>query len=305
MSCNNKWELNLIFLMLRQPFSSLCRLLALTMMDRFCSYIRLAAPLVVLSVVLVGTPSALAQTASSSDEVVPTTVTVHVRSNDAKLLQDPVGGARVTIRNAATGAVLAEGMQRGSSGSTDQIMRQPHRRGKDIYTTPDAAQYVATLQLSEPTRVEVTAEAPLDYPQAMQSASKTLWLMPGQDIAGDGIVLTVHGFIVEVLSPSEADAAPGETLTVQSRVRMLCGCPTEPGGMWDASTYTITAQLLREGQVVAAAPMQFAGTTSEYEAALTVPASGATAVRVLAMDAARVNFGLATHALAGEATVGR
>jgi hypothetical protein len=275
------------------------------MMNRFCSSICLAAPLVVLWVVLVGTPSALAQTTSSSDEVVPTTVTVHVRSNDAKLLQDPVGGARVTIRDAATGAVLAEGMQRGSSGSTDQIMREPHQRGKDIYTTPDAAQYVATLQLSEPTRIEVTAEAPLDYPQALQSASKTLWLMPGQDIAGDGIVLTVHGFIVEVLSPSEADAAPGEALTVRSRVRMLCGCPTEPGGMWDASTYTITAQLLREGQVVAAAPMQFAGTTSEYEAALTVPASGATAVRVLAMDAARVNFGLATHALTGGAAVGR
>lgn len=272
-------------------------------MDRFCPCTCL--PLLLLVVALAVAPSVSAQTASSGDEVVPTTVTVHVRSNDAKLLQDPVGGARVTIRDAATGAVLAEGMQRGSSGSTDQIMRQPHQRGKDIYTTPDAAQYVATLQLSEPTRVEVTAEAPLDYPQAMQSASKTLWLMPGQDITGDGIVLTVHGFIVEVLSPATTEAAPGEALTVRSRVRMLCGCPTEPGGMWDASTYTITAQLLRDGQVIAAAPMQFSGTTSEYAATLTVPASGATAVRVLAMDAARVNFGLATHPLSEEATVGR
>ncbi len=232
-----------------------------------------------------------------SVESVPTTVTVHVSSNDAKLLQDPVGGARVTIRDAETGAVLAEGLQQGNSGSTDQIMRQPHRRGADIYTTRGAASYTATLSLTEPMRIEVTAEAPLDYPQAMQSASKTLWVMPGQDITGDGIVLTVHGFIVEVLEPSGRTAPAGEAIPVRARVRMLCGCPTEPGGMWDASMYTITAQLLRDGEVVATAPMAFTGTTSEYAATLTSPASGATAVRVLAMDPDRVNFGVATHPL--------
>lgn len=238
--------------------------------------------------------------AQSASTAVPTTVTVHVLSNDAKLLQDPVGGARVTIRHADTGRVLAEGLQEGDSGSTEQIMRQPYRRGEDLFTTPGAGQYTATLSLTEPTRVEVTAEAPLDYPQAMQSASKTLWLMPGQDIMGDGVVLTVHGFIVEVLRPSDTAVRPGETLTVRSRVRMLCGCPTEPGGMWDANTYTITAQLMNDGEVVATAPMEFAGTTSEYESTVTVPSDGATAVRVLAMDADRVNFGMATHALSGE-----
>jgi len=50
--------------------------------------------------------------------------------------------------------------------------------------------------------------------------------------------------------------------------------------------------------VVATAPMTFTGTTSEYEATLTPPAAGATAVRVLAMDADRVNFGVAAHSLA-------
>lgn len=242
--------------------------------------------------------AATAQTPGA--EAVPTTITVHVSSNDAKLLQDPVGGARVTIRHAETGAVLAEGIQQGTSGSTDRIMRQPHRRGEALYTTPGAARYTATLQLSEPTRIEVTAEAPLDYPQALQSASKTLWVMPGQDIEGDGIVLTVHGFIVEVLRPSDGSLSPGETLPVRARVRMLCGCPTEPGGLWDATRYTITAQLLRDGEVVAATPMQFAGTTSEYTATVPVPEAGASAVRVLAMDAERVNFGVATHPLTGE-----
>ena len=252
--------------------------------------------LVLLVAAIATHPQTANAQATTADRAVPTTITVHVRSNDAKLLQDPVGGARVIIRDAETGTVLAEGLQQGDSGSTDQIMRQPHRRGENIYTTPGAAQYVATLSLVEPTRIEVTAEAPLDHPQAMQSASKTLWVMPGQDIEGDGLVLTVHGFIVEVLEPSSSSAASGESVSVRARVRMLCGCPTEPGGMWDASTYTITAQLLRDGEVVATAPMDFTGTTSEYEATLTAPASGATAVRVLAMDAQRVNFGVATHA---------
>jgi hypothetical protein len=272
---------------------------------RLDSFRSIGAILTLMAAPLLFAQPESAQAQSAAENAGPTTLTIHVRSNDAKLLQDPVGGARVTIRNAATGAILAEGLQQGSSGSTEQIMRQPHRRGDDIFTTPGAARYVATLPLTEPTRVEVTAEAPLDYPQAMQSASKTFWLMPGQDVTGDGVVLTVHGFIVEVLAPMGTDAQPGETLTVRSRVRMLCGCPTEPGGMWDASTYTITAQLLRDGDVVATAPMEFTGTTSEYETALTVPSSGATAVRVMAMDAARVNFGLATHALTGETADGR
>lgn len=249
-----------------------------------------------LALYLLFAPLSIHAQSAPANQAVPTTVTVHVSSNDAKLLQDPVGGARVTIRDAETGVVLAEGLQQGSSGSTERIMRQPHRRGEAIYTTPGAASYTATLSLTEPTLVEVTAEAPLDYPQAVQSASKTLWVMPGQDITGDGIVLTVHGFIVEVLAPS-GSASAGTSIPVRARVRMLCGCPTEPGGMWDASTYTITAQLLRDGEVVATAPMTFSGTTSEYEATLTRPSAGATAVRVLAMDADRVNFGVATQSL--------
>jgi len=44
-----------------------------------------------------------------------TRVVVRAVSNDAKLLQDPVGGAFIRIVNAETGAVMAEGTQRGAS----------------------------------------------------------------------------------------------------------------------------------------------------------------------------------------------
>ncbi len=235
-----------------------------------------------------------------AQEAVPTQVVVRALSNDAKIIQDPVGGARITIEDAETGEVLAEGQQTGDSGSTEKIMQQPHERGATIYDVPGAAAYETTLDLEEPTRVRVTAEGPLDYPQALQTTSKTVTLVPGEDVTGDGITLTLHGFIVEVLSPTEADASPGEDISVRARVRMMCGCPTEPGGMWDADRYTIRAQLLRDGAVVAEAPLSFAGTTNEYDGTLPVPEAGATQVRVTASDADRVNFGTATASLDGE-----
>lgn len=237
---------------------------------------------------------------ASAQEEVPTDIVVRALSNDAKIVQDPVGGARITIEDAETGDVLAKGRQTGDSGSTEKIMRQPHHRGATIYDVPGAAKYETTLDLAEPTRVRITAEGPLDYPEAMQMTSKTVTLIPGKDVTGDGVTLTLHGFIVEVLSPTAADVTPGEDVSVRARVRMMCGCPTEPGGMWDANRYTIRAQLLRAGNVVADTPLSFAGTTNEYEGHLTVPEEGATEVRVTASDADRVNFGTATTSLDGE-----
>ncbi|WP_263787548.1 hypothetical protein [Salinibacter grassmerensis] len=242
----------------------------------------------------------LLATPAVAQEPVPTTVVVRAVSNDAKLIQDPVGGARITIEHARTGAVLAEGRQTGDSGSTDKIIRQAHERGATIYDVPGAAQYETTLALTEPTRVRVTAEGPLDYPQATQTASKTVLLVPGEDVRGDGITLTLHGFIVEMLEPSEAVLPSGSELSVRARVRMLCGCPTEPGGMWDANGYTIRAQLLRDGAVVAEGPLSFAGTTNEYAGTVPVPDGGATRLRVMAQDADRVNFGSVTMSLTRE-----
>lgn len=235
-----------------------------------------------------------------AQEAVPTTVVVRAVSNDAKLIQDPVGGAHITIENAETGEVLAEGRQTGDSGSTGKIMRQSRERGATTYDVPGAAKYEATLSLTQPTRVKITARGPLDYPQAQQTTSKTMLLMPGADVTGDGVTLTLHGFIVEVLTPSASDASPGSSVSVRARVRMMCGCPTEPGGLWDATGYTIRAQLLRDGRVVAEAPLSFAGTTSEYAGTLSVPDAGAGRLRVTAQDADRINFGAASIPLTQE-----
>ena len=227
-----------------------------------------------------------------------TRVVVRAASNDAKLLHDGVGGALVRIVDVETGAVLAEGVQRGSSGDTEQIMRQPRERGAAVYDTEGAAKFATTLMLAHPTTVRVTAMGPRDYPQAHKRTSTTMTLLPGEHMTGDGIVLPLHGFIVEVLRPTTARVAPGATVDVRARVRMMCGCPTEPGGLWDASRYTIQAELVGpDGGVVATAPLSFAGTTSEYEGTITVPSAGATQLRVSAVDAERANAGTASISL--------
>lgn len=153
---------------------------------------------------------------------IPTRVMVRVVSQDAKILSDHVGGARVIIRDARTGKILAQGIQKGGSGDTNRIMIEPRKRGTPVYDTPGAAGFLATLMLTRPTVVEVVAEGPLGYPQAIQRASKTLLLVPGKDVLGDGIVLTLHGFIVTLETPSdEAEAHVGEPLLIRATVRMM------------------------------------------------------------------------------------
>lgn len=152
---------------------------------------------------------------------VPTRVMVRAVSRDAKAIGTKVGGARITVRDVATGTVLAEGIQKGSTGDTDLIMVQPRARGAAVFSTPGTAGFLATVMLERPTVVEVTAEGPLETPQSTQRASKTLLLVPGQDVLGEGVLLEIHGFTVALLAPAR-DARPsvGSNLEVRAAVTM-------------------------------------------------------------------------------------
>ena len=85
----------------------------------------------------------------------------------------------------------------------------------------------------------------------------------------------------------------GAAFDVRARVTMLCGCPTEPGGLWDSDAYTLRALLLDEGEVVGEWPLTFTGTTSEYATSVSIDSPGTYQLRILAADAAKGNFGMA------------
>ncbi len=151
-----------------------------------------------------------------------TFVTVRAVSCDAKVIGSLVGGCRITLRNRLSGEVLARGLHLGGSGDTKTIMKQPHIRGAVVYGTEGTADYTAELALTEPSLVEITAEGPLAFPQAVQRASKTTWLLPGEHVAGEGILLELHGFIVDIMIPESVEVFHShDAIHLQTSVRLL------------------------------------------------------------------------------------
>jgi hypothetical protein len=157
-----------------------------------------------------------------SSGAIPTKVLVRVVSKDAKVIGSGVGGAAVRIVNARTGETLAQGKQEGGTGDTDRIMVKPRGRGSVVYGTPGAASFLAEIGLERPTQVEIRVEAPLGFPQALQRGSKTITLIPGKDIGGEGVVIELDGLIVDIIAPAATDSiGRGGELQVRADVRML------------------------------------------------------------------------------------
>ena len=70
-------------------------------------------------------------------------------------------------------------------------------------------------------------------------------------------------------------------------------CPTEPGGLWDSTDYTIESRIVKEGEVLQKVTLRYAGESSIYEGTITVPESvEGLSLQVLAMDAPNANFGI-------------
>ena len=241
---------------------------------------------------LISTVPLLAQS-----EAKETKIMVRAVARDAKVIGQHVGGAKITVRDTATGEILAQGMQAAGTGDTNLIMKTPHTRNMTVYNTPDSSGFLAVLHLDKPTEVEITAEGPLGNAQATQRASKTMLLMPGEDVLGEGILLEIHGFIVTALNPApDAQVKTGAPFEVKATVTMACGCPTEPGGLWDANKIRVIARLLRDGKVQSETPMTYAGVQNTFHADVS-PVAGATELQVLALDPASANFGMTKEAV--------
>ncbi len=223
---------------------------------------------------------------------VETKLLVRAVSHDAKIIGTNVGGVEITIRDVETGSVLAKGTQLGSTGSTELIMTKPRERGGTVFDTEGAGGFLATLEISEPTLVEVTAEGPLGTPQAAQRISTTLWMVPGRDVLGEGLVLVLNGFTIRLESPMPEGTFPaGEPIGVRVHVEMLCGCPITPGGMWDADRLEILARLSSGSEIVAETALGYGGERSKFEGALMAPSPGEYRLEILAIDPERANFG--------------
>jgi hypothetical protein len=225
-------------------------------------------------------------------EAVETEVSVRVISKGAKFVGTSMGGVAVTLRDADTGEILATGVTAGSTGDTQRIMREPLPHHAPV-STEGAAVYEALLDLDEPRRIEVTARGPLGQPQAIQTVSATQWVVPGKPVTGgDAFVLELPGFVVDVLGPpAHVVTSPG-TMEVRANVTMMCGCPIEPGGLWDADGYEVAAIVRRNGERIGEVPLEYAGSTSQFRGEVDANAPGAYELVVYAYDPANGNTGL-------------
>lgn len=220
-----------------------------------------------------------------------TKVVVRAQSKDAKFIGTSMGGALITIQNAETGELLAKGLTKGSTGNTQKLVVNSKQRYEQI-STPDAAKFEAILKLSEPVLVTVKATAPYAKRQAQVSTSTQVWLIPGKDILGDGIILEIPGFVVDVLNPQTHQSLDGNRIHIKANIVMMCGCPTSDGGLWDSSDYEIQALIKKNGQSVQAVPLTFTGQTSTFSGNYTAAGSGAYEIIVYAYHARTGNTGV-------------
>jgi len=225
---------------------------------------------------------------------VPTAITVRVVSKGAKFVGTSMGGVLVTIKDADTGELLAKGVTRGDTGDTKRIMVAEHKRG-DALSSEGASKFTATLDLAEPRRIEVTAYGPLAQRQAGNTVSATQWVVPGKGITeGDGWLLELPGMIVDVQAPSTHVKLKGvpQSVKIEANVTMMCGCPIEAGGLWDANKIEVKALLRRNGEAAGELSLKYAGTTSQFAGTWDVNKPGTYEATVYAYDPANGNTGL-------------
>jgi hypothetical protein len=216
----------------------------------------------------------------------PTAVTVRVIARDAKYIGTSMGGVRVTLRDVATGAMLARGLTEGGTGDTQKIMqaqgRSPDRAGAD------AAAFNTSLDIAVPTHVELIAEGPLGFPGSVLRVTQQRWIMPGRAVTeGEGWVVEMPGLVI---SP-QTSVADGK-IAISAKVELMCGCPITPGGLWDSADYAVEASLWAKNGQVAVAPLAFVTAPGGYEGSVALPGRGSYRLVLFARNIRTGNSGV-------------
>ena len=225
-----------------------------------------------------------------------TTILVRVVAHGAMVLGREVGGARITITDVDSKQILATGIQQGEAGDQNQIMRTPHVMAEPLYSSRPSAAFSTTLELRKPTLVEVAAEGPLAHPHSLRRTAKTILLVPGQDLTGDGIVLHLYGYIVQIEQPKPgASLIARDDVKLRASIRTLSGSPVRPYGDWDSRKLRIYGELMIGDRIVERLQMFYSHDTGSFDAPFFVPPSreapNGMTLRVTAVDPSSGNIG--------------
>ena len=225
----------------------------------------------------------------------PTEIVVRVMAKDGKFVGTSMGGAQIVLRDADSGETLAQGLTAGGTGSTPKIMTMPHTP-RDVLSDSDAAKYSVTLDLERPRRITVTATGPMNPKEAAMTVSSTQWVVPGKSLnGGDGWVIELRGFAVNLIDALPAEVRIGgapQKIALKAKVTLMCGCPVEAGGMWDANRIEVAAIVQSGGKSKASVPLAYAGEPNTFAGEIELKEAGEYVVDVFAYDPANGNTGV-------------
>lgn len=269
----------------------------MTLVGKTLSLVLLSSPLVVAPLCLADSVVHESSRNLRLNEPTPTTIVVRVVAHGSMVLGRQVGGARVTITDVASGQILASGLQQGEAGDQNQIMRTPRLMEEPQYSTRTSASFTTTLELTQPTLVDIVAEGPLAYSAASQRTSTRVWLIPGHDLTNDGIVLALYGYIVQIEHPQPGgQLLAKDDVMLRASIRTLSGSLVRPHGDWDSRKIHIYGEVLIGGRVLERLQMFYSGEQAIFEAPFFVPlpkdAPDGITLRVVAADPAGGNFGV-------------
>ena len=225
-----------------------------------------------------------------------TKLTIRAKAKDAKFIGTGIGGAYVIVRNNATGEILDQGYTTGSSGDTELIMNTPIARNTAL-ADDNTAKFEAQLHINEPVFVDVEVIAPFNRKAASVKATTQLWAIPGKHILGDGIILDIPGYILDIQYPAthqviSATALEKGLLKVKTHLVMMCGCVINQGGVWDADDIEVRGLLRRDGQVLAEFPLRITEEDNVFEGGLPLSEIGSFELVVFAFDEKTGNSGV-------------
>lgn len=199
----------------------------------------------------------------------PTQIMVRAKAVDSKFMGTSVGGVKAVIEDAETGEILDQGWINGGTGDTAVLIENPLQRGAR-QTNDKTAGYLATVDIDAPRLLRFKLIGPYGYRQALQETSMTSWVIPGKDILGDGIVLTMTGFIVDAWT----SVIEGGKVEIMTKASLLCGCPITRDGHWKADNYEVTAIIMQDDKKLEEVTLDFTGNTGLFNGNTTITTPG-------------------------------
>lgn len=184
----------------------------------------------------------------------PTQIMVRAKSVDAKFIGSGVGGVRAIIEDAETGEILDQGWINGGTGDTAVLIENPLKRGQR-QTDDKTAGYLATVDIDTPRLLRFKLIGPYADRQSIQESTMTSWVIPGKDILGDGIIISMSGFIVD----GWTRVIQGGQVDIMTKASLLCGCPISKDGHWQGDNYEATTIIMKDGEKVKEVSMALKG----------------------------------------------